>query len=691
MKLEDVEEREAQPSILERLVAPEPIPVQWEIAAYAALVLLSAALRFWDLGSRALHHDESLHATYSWYLSAGKGYRHDPMMHGPFQFHFTAAVYFLLGASDYTSRVLPALFGTALVGLPWLLRRWLGRSGALACAGLLAISPLFLYYSRFVRNDIYMAVWTILTVVFIWRYLEERRSRDLYLLAAVLSLSFTQKETAFINVAIFGSFLFFVFLIERVARLRLAGAPSSLSAGAGQLLIVGGTLLLPLFIGGVKLVERLPLGVRLPAPTDPAAITTYGAVFIATLAACTLVGTWWDKGLWPRLAILFWAVYVVLYTTFLSNMAGLGTGIVGSLTYWLDQQGVRRGDQPGYYYYLLLSIYEFLPLAFGIVATIYYLIRRNIFTTFLIYWAGAALVLYSTAGEKMPWLSLHIALPLILLTGRFIGSFLAKIPWRQMGAGFYFSILLPVVLLFFLGALALTWTARGVPGIDARRELASAVVVLLLFTALLIWLWQSIGRGWALRTLAVAALAVLLLLTFRTSLRASFQNGDIPVEMAVYTQSSPDIPIIYREIEQISMWKTGGKDLNIWIDGSSGFAWPWAWYLRDYKNVGYPNLDSPGAPPMADVVLVHANNVEKMRPLLGAYTEGKRYRHRWWFPEVYRELNPQKLWGSLGDGSQWADWVRYFVNRELPASLGPSPLGSEDGYVFFRKDLPVRP
>ncbi len=187
------------------------------------------------------------------------------------------------------------------------------------------------------------------------------------------------------------------------------------------------------------------------------------------------------------------------------------------------------------------------------------------------------------------------------------------------------------------------------------------------------------------------SVAVLLLLTFRTSLRASFQNGDIPVEMAVYTQSSPDIPIIYREIEQISMWKTGGKDLNIWIDGTSGFAWPWAWYLRDYKNVGYPNLDSPGAPPTAEVVVVHANNLEKMRPLLGAYTEGKRYRHRWWFPEIYRDLNPQKVWGSLGDGSQWADWVRYFFNRELPASLGPSPLGSEDGYVFFRKDLPVRP
>src|SRR3990172_13322427 len=203
MQLENVDEQvqDERSSFLDRILGGEPFPMRWEIAAYVLLIVIAASLRFWDLGSRALHHDESLHATYSWYLAVGRGYRHDPMMHGPLQFHLTALVYFLLGASDYMSRIMPALFGTALVGLPWLLRRQLGRPGALASAGLLAISPVFLYYSRFARNDIYMAVWTLLTLVFIWRYLEERRSRDLYFLAAILSLSFTQKETAFINVA----------------------------------------------------------------------------------------------------------------------------------------------------------------------------------------------------------------------------------------------------------------------------------------------------------------------------------------------------------------------------------------------------------------------------------------------------------------------------------------------------------
>ncbi|MDO8689758.1 MAG: TIGR03663 family protein, partial [Dehalococcoidia bacterium] len=410
---EEEQVREDPPSLIDRIFGPGPVSLRWEIAAYLLLIAVAAGLRFWDLGFRAIHHDESLHATYSWYLAVGKGYRHDPMMHGPLLFLLTGLEYYLLGASDYMARVMPALLGTVAVGLPWLLRGRLGRAGALATSGLLTISPGFLYYSRFLREDIFMVVWTLLTVIFMWRYLDDRRPRNLYFLAAALALSFAQKETAFINVAIFGSFLFFMFLTSDARRSKPSDDTPGPDAVAGRLLILIGTLVLPLFIGGVKLVERFS-PIRLPGPTDPNAVALFGGILLVVLAVCAVVGHWWNGPLWNRLAILFWAIYVVLYTTFLSNMAGLGTGIVGSLTYWLDQHGVRRGDQPVYYYLLLLSIYEFLPIALGTIATVYYLIRRDLFTSLLIYWAGAALVLYSVAGEKMPWLSLHIALPLIL-------------------------------------------------------------------------------------------------------------------------------------------------------------------------------------------------------------------------------------------------------------------------------------
>ena len=42
-----------------------------ETLAWATLVVLAALTGFWELGDKALHHDESLHAYYSWIWAAG--------------------------------------------------------------------------------------------------------------------------------------------------------------------------------------------------------------------------------------------------------------------------------------------------------------------------------------------------------------------------------------------------------------------------------------------------------------------------------------------------------------------------------------------------------------------------------------------------------------------------------------------
>ena len=145
----------------------------WYVALYVVVAVTAAAMRFWDLGVRAFHHDESLHALYSWNLYAGEGYIHNPMMHGPFQMEATAGLFFLFGDNDYTARLLYAIAGTALVLLPLLFRSRLGNWGALFTSMLLAFSPAMLYYSRFARNDILMAVWALGIVIAMWRYLDE--------------------------------------------------------------------------------------------------------------------------------------------------------------------------------------------------------------------------------------------------------------------------------------------------------------------------------------------------------------------------------------------------------------------------------------------------------------------------------------------------------------------------------------
>src|SRR6266516_722924 len=194
------------------------------------VILLGAILRFWGLGDKPLHHDESLHAYYSlqllnnmahwtWCINPPpQGYScyvYTPLLHGPFQFHFIALVYKisqLLGAPDNgvnttTVRILAATLGTGIVALPFFLRDYLGKVGAWLACFLLAISPSMVYFSRFAREDIYMAFFTLLMVVGIARYVHTRKMRWLVITAAGFAFSYATKEATFLTVMVFGSFL----------------------------------------------------------------------------------------------------------------------------------------------------------------------------------------------------------------------------------------------------------------------------------------------------------------------------------------------------------------------------------------------------------------------------------------------------------------------------------------------------
>src|SRR5713226_7309310 len=102
-----------------RFLTPPPTREQLLYgASFWGIILLGAILRFWALGDKPLHHDESLHAYYSlqlmhnmehwiWCINPPpQGYScyiYTPLLHGPFQFHFIALVYKisqLLGAPD---------------------------------------------------------------------------------------------------------------------------------------------------------------------------------------------------------------------------------------------------------------------------------------------------------------------------------------------------------------------------------------------------------------------------------------------------------------------------------------------------------------------------------------------------------------------------------------------------------------
>ncbi len=174
------------------------ISINWETVIFSIILILAVVSRFYDVGARVMSHDENSHVYYSWRFYRGQGFAHDPLMHGPFQFHVVALSYFLFGDSDFTAHIPAALFGIATVAFAWAYRRYLGRAGALAAAILLLISPYMLFYARYVRNEIFAALYGMISLWAILRYLETGKARYLYWLTIVTALHYTTKETSFI-------------------------------------------------------------------------------------------------------------------------------------------------------------------------------------------------------------------------------------------------------------------------------------------------------------------------------------------------------------------------------------------------------------------------------------------------------------------------------------------------------------
>ena len=173
--------------------------------AFAVLVLAALGMRLWELSGRTMHYDEAIHLYYSWKLSNLEGYIHSPWMHGPFQIELVALFLRLLGDTDFVARLAYVCFGAALVTVPFFLKEYLGRAGAFITGLLLMLSPSLLYFSRFGRNDIIMAVLVAFMFVLFWRYIHNPRNRYLYLISGVLAVAFATKETSYIVTVIFGA------------------------------------------------------------------------------------------------------------------------------------------------------------------------------------------------------------------------------------------------------------------------------------------------------------------------------------------------------------------------------------------------------------------------------------------------------------------------------------------------------
>ncbi|HET9590492.1 MAG TPA: hypothetical protein VFO91_17025, partial [Anaerolineales bacterium] len=178
---------------------------------------------------------------------------------------------------------------------------------------------------------------------------------------------------------------------------------------------------------------------------------------------------------WWKYAALFWGTFTILYTTVFTNAPGFFTGLIGSLGYWLVQQGVERGSQPEYYYVLVqIPMYEFLP-ALGSLVAIILGVRKLLaerastrddlreaaadpetgetnfipFFSLLSWWVVSSILAFSIAGERMPWLTYHMAWPMILLSGWGLGQLIEAVGPKLAGQQTWRTSLAILVLIVF--------------------------------------------------------------------------------------------------------------------------------------------------------------------------------------------------------------------------------------------------
>ena len=736
---------------------PFALRITIEGALYTVMIALAAITRFWDLGSRALHHDESLHAYFSWLLATGQGYVHDPLMHGPFLFHANALVYFLFGASDASSRFWPALCGVLLVAMPYLLRgpKHLGRWGALAASFLFLVSPALLYQGRYIRHDTFTVAASLLLFIAIVRYVEWPERKWLYAASVALGVLITNHEIVFGIVAFFvftlAGALFWKELRPALPVIAIAGIaavvliaklpdwtsrplpsiPWENPTRDDQFTFYRDLLTNPLLIAllllavvtiaavGLSLVRRRdPARVKEGWPASLLADAEPGSVAYAVNAA------WADKrGLGVALAT-FGAIFVFFFTTMLTNAYGLASGTIatdGTLLYWLGQHDFRRGEQPWFYYLLLWPQYEPIAAILGLIAAVATAWRALLVAlggramgpqffcamTLAIWLAGIGLSL-TWAGEKMPWLIIHITLPATLLAAMLIGHAVERWlpdpaqPARTWGAPEWIAVtaLQLAAAGWFLLAGRMTYgefVESNDPGGWARQVAAGAaerwwLLAVPPLVALGIVVAAAMLRGprRALRAAAAAGFALLVLLQVHLGWRLAYLEGDVPKDMMVYTQTAPDVHRMVGELTALSQEMTGGLGLEIKYD--SGVSWPLQWYLRDFTNKGMVSGLAGNAP----IVIVADDSASQMGESLANYTP-QEYVLRWWFPEdqIYRNF---AIAPEIGLGrSAWKSEEQPHGVMDILRSIGSSiatlstPEGQQRVYrLLMYRDLPAR-
>jgi len=404
---------------------------------FLLIILIAIFLRFWQLDLKLFHHDEAIHSWFSFQLLTQGTWVYDPSYHGPFLYYVTAGMFSLFGASDLVARLLPALFGALLIPLVYYVYRlgYINKNQTLLVALFLAISPDMVYFSRFLRHDIFMLFFTFLLLVSLLYYFDRGQVRFAIIAAIATAGGLCCKEETPVILIIFASF--FIYAVWR-----------------GRLVL-------------------------------PSHWKKHSIIFLILVVALTAL---LYSAFWTHPETLVGQNFQVSVTGV--HFEANTTGWYQAVDHWISMSNEQRLGGPWFFYIPLYLLYELPIFILAMIGTFQYLLagedilvlvkktrnwvlhrgfvlstkelatvsleqlkrgdeihsKSDLFFGFCIYWMILTMAFYAYVGEKVPWLLIHQLLPMCFVA-------VYKINWQKTA----------IALIGCIFLITMTWHVAFIP------------------------------------------------------------------------------------------------------------------------------------------------------------------------------------------------------------------------------------